>query len=169
MVELLRKSFPYTVNVNEPPPGGAVFGLMPVNVGTGLLAALTRKISEPLGPPPGAGLNTEIGAVPVLVTYVLGTEAVNCVELTYVVASAIPFHLITEPETKLLPLAVIVKPAEPATAVVGEIEFNIGTGLLVLPPPPPVESDLLHEMNNDRKSRDDSILVMVINWLFMPV
>lgn len=68
-------------------------------------------------------------------------------------------------EMKLLPLAVIVKPADPDTAVVGEIEFKTGTGLLVVPPPPalpPVEPDLLHELKTNKKNRPCSSLVIVI-------
>jgi hypothetical protein len=74
-----------------------------------------------------------------------------------------PFHRIAEPEMKLLPFAVIVKPADPATAVVGEIEFKIGTGLLVVPPLPPEESDLLQELNNNRNKKRDSSLVVDIS------
>ena len=88
----------------------------------------------------------------------------------YVVGTLIPAQVITDVEMKLLPVTVSVKLADPAMAVVGEMEFKIGTGLLVVPPPPPPEeSDLLHELINNKKRKNDSSLVVLINWLFMPV
>ena len=84
--------------------------------------------------------------------------------------TAIPFHFISDPAIKLLPVTVSVKLAAPATAVEGEMEIAVGAGLLVVPPPPPPEeSDLLHELNNNNKSKEGRSLVIVINWLFMPV
>ena len=44
------------------------------------------------------------------------------------VVNAAPFQLITELLIKLLPVAVSVKPALPATVVFGEMELSIGTG-----------------------------------------
>jgi hypothetical protein len=71
----------------------------------------------------------------------------------------------TDPLTKPLPVTVSVKLADPATALVGDIETDTGAGLLVVPPPPepPVVSDLLHELfNNKIKRMMDSSLVVVI-------
>ena len=68
---------------------------------------------------------------------------------------------------KLLPVTVSVKPADPATVLLGDMEASTGAGLLVVPPPPPEESDLLHELNNNKKKKKDSSLVIVIGWLFM--
>ena len=70
---------------------------------------------------------------------------------------------------KLLPVTVRVKPADPANALLGEIEIMVGTGLLVVVPPPPEESDLLHELSNNKISANGSSLDILIAWLFMPV
>lgn len=81
-----------------------------------------------------------------------------------------PFHRTTEPLMKLLPVTVRVKPADPANALLGEIEILVGTGLLVVvPPPPPVASGLLHELNNKKRMAKANNLVILIAWLFMPV
>ena len=70
---------------------------------------------------------------------------------------------------KLLPVTVRVKPADPANALLGEIEIMVGAGLLVVVPPPPEESDLLHELSNNKISANCSSLDILIAWLFMPV
>ncbi len=82
-----------------------------------------------LVPPPGAGVNTVISAVPVATIFAAGTVAVNCVALTKVVANAVPFQLIVEPLIKLVPVAVNVNAALPALAEEGDIELNVGAGL----------------------------------------
>jgi hypothetical protein len=56
--------------------------------------------------------------------------AVTCVALTKVVVFAAPLKLTTDEETKFVPVAVSVKAAPPAVALVGEMEVNVGTGLL---------------------------------------
>jgi len=53
------------------------------------------------------------------------------VEETNVVASADPFHLTVEPETKLVPLTVNVNCAPPAVAQVGLSEVIVGGALIV--------------------------------------
>jgi len=55
--------------------------------------------------------------------------AVNCVELTKVVAGADPPNLTIEAATKFVPLIVSVKAALPATVLFGEIEVMVGVGL----------------------------------------
>ena len=52
-------------------------------------------------------------------------------EETNVVASADPFHLTVEPETKLVPLTVNVNCAPPAVAQVGLSEVIVGGALIV--------------------------------------
>jgi hypothetical protein len=53
--------------------------------------------------------------------------AVNCVLLTNVVVLALPPHVTVEtPVTKLVPLTVIVKPAPPAVAELGDIDVVVG-------------------------------------------
>ena len=58
-----------------------------------------------------------------------GMTAVNCVELTNVVAGAAPPKLTIEAATKFVPLIVSVKAAPPTTALLGEIEVIVGVGL----------------------------------------
>ena len=58
------KLLPVTVSVNPAPPAVVAEGVRPVVVGTGLLAALIKKVWALDVPPPGAGLNTVTVAVP---------------------------------------------------------------------------------------------------------
>ena len=83
ITEPLIKSVPLTVNVNAAPPVIAVFGLIEVSTGGGLLTItlLIVKRSDPLVPPPGAPVNTVTFAVPAVAILVAGMAAVNCVEL----------------------------------------------------------------------------------------
>ena len=46
--------------------------------------------------------------------------------------SAVPFHLMVEPFTKFVPLAVIVKEPPPAVALFGNRLIRVGRGLLLL-------------------------------------
>ena len=128
------KLLPLTVRVKAPPPAVALLGTRVVNAGTGL-AALIVKVRALEVPPPGAGLNTVTEAVPAAAMSVAGMAAVTCVAFTKVVVRAEPFHLTTEPETKLLPLTVRVKAPPPAVALLGTRVVSTGTGF-VLPPEP---------------------------------
>jgi hypothetical protein len=56
------------------------------------------------------GISTATWTVPVPVRSDAGTGAVNSIELTSVVVSAVPFHKINAPVEKPCPLAVMVKP-----------------------------------------------------------
>jgi hypothetical protein len=100
-------------------------------------------------PPPGAGLVTVTPGVPVEAMLAAGMAAVNCVELTNVVAGADPPKLTIEPATKFVPLIVSVKAAPPATVLLGEIAVIVGVGLDPLdtgglvPPPHPARSKRL--------------------------
>jgi hypothetical protein len=58
--------------------------------------------------------------------------AVSSVLLTNVVARFAPFQRTTDPLTKFDPFTVSANPNPPATALVGDIEFSKGTGLLVV-------------------------------------
>jgi len=80
-------------------------------------------------PPPGAGLVTVTAGVPVEAMLAAGMAAVNCVELTKVVATADPPKLTTEAATKFVPLSVSVKAAPPAAVLLGEIVVIVGVGL----------------------------------------
>jgi hypothetical protein len=97
-----------------------------------VLAAVMVNVRAALVPPPGAGENTVTVAVPAVVILVAGTMAVSEVELTKLVVSAVPFHLITELLIKLLPVAVNVNAGLPAVMVEGEMLLNTGTGLLLI-------------------------------------
>ena len=82
--------------------------------------------------PPGAGLVTITAGVPDEAMLAEGMAAVNCVELTNVVAGDEPPKLTIESATKLVPLIVSVKAAPPAAVLSGEIEVIFG---VVLDPP----------------------------------
>ena len=165
--EPLIKSVPVTVIVRSLLPAIAVLGLIAVRTGGRLLTIIVVivKVSEPLVPPPGAGVKTVIAAVPAVAMLAAETTVVNCDELLKLVVSATPFHCMTDPLTKLLPVTVSVKLADPATTLVGDIDTDTGTGLLVVPPPPvpPVLSDLLQELNNNKNRMKDSSLLVVIS------
>ena len=81
--EPLIKLLPVIVKVNAALPATAVLGLMEVETGKGLLTIteLMVKLSDPLVPPPGAGVNTATAAVPAVAIFAAGTTAVNCDEL----------------------------------------------------------------------------------------
>src|SRR4051812_13326742 len=64
--------------------------------------------------PPGAGLDTESGALPAMARSVACSRAVNCVELTNAVVRSRPSHRTTEPLTNPAPLIVNVRSALPA-------------------------------------------------------
>jgi hypothetical protein len=68
---------------------------------------------------------------------VAGMAAVNCVELTKVVAAADPPKSTIEAATKFVPVIVSVKAAPPAAAALGEIMLIVGlTDAGWLPEPP---------------------------------
>jgi len=79
--------------------------------------------------PPGLGLRTTTFALPGLAIHLVATCPVSWVLLTYVVLMPWPFMATEEPDTKLLPLTVIVKAAPPAVALAGEIEEIAAIGL----------------------------------------
>ncbi len=105
-------------------------------------------------PPPGAGLVTVTAGVPVEAMLAAGMAAVNCVELTKVVAGADPPKLTVEFATKFVPTIVSVKAPPPGTVQLGEIVVIVGValdppdvGCLIddgpVPPPHPARSKRL--------------------------
>ena len=82
-----------------------------------------------------------------------GIAALNCVELTNVVATAVPPKLTDEEETKFVPLTVRVNAGLPATVLVGDMVVIVGTGSPPLelapvrveaaPPPHPARNPML--------------------------
>ena len=97
-------------------------------VGTELRPLVMVKLIASEVPPPGAGLVTVTAGVPVEAMLAAGMAAVNCVELTKVVAVADPPKLTIEAATKFVPLIVSVKAALPATVLFGEIVVIVGVG-----------------------------------------
>ncbi|HVN79624.1 MAG TPA: hypothetical protein VMW38_11555, partial [Terriglobia bacterium] len=72
-------------------------------------------------PPPGAGVNTVMVAVPVCGSSVGVRVAVNLAEVTNFVVKSLLFQRITDPLVKLLPLTVKVILVLPAAPESGEI------------------------------------------------
>jgi hypothetical protein len=71
------------------------------------------------------GMSIATCTLPAAVRSEAGTTAVSCTGLTKVVVSPVPFHRMKAPETKPVPLAVMVKPCEPAVAVLGLTNANV--------------------------------------------
>lgn len=96
------------------------------NLLTPVEAALIVNVTAPVVVAPG--VTTVTLAVPAVAMLAAGTLALSEVTLTNVVVSAVPFQLIVEPLTKLLPVAVSVNVAPPAVAELGDTEDNTGAG-----------------------------------------
>ena len=79
-------------------------------------------------PPPGAGFKTVTGNTPAAAMSLAGIEAVSWEALPKFVGRFMPLHRTTEPEMKLLPLTVSVKPASPAVAEFGLRLLMAGMG-----------------------------------------
>jgi hypothetical protein len=121
-----RKPVPLTVSVKAAPPTVALVGESEVIVGTGLFTAKGEFADVP---PPGAGLVTVTFKVPADAISAAAIDAVNCVALTNVVVLGLPLKFTTEVETKFVPFTVSVKVAPPFTALAGESDVMVGTGL----------------------------------------
>jgi hypothetical protein len=132
--ELPMKLVPLTVSVNAPEPAVALAGTIDVMAGAGLLvaAALMVKVAEFDVPPPGGGFVTVTDTDPLLAMAAAGIAAVSWFALTKVVVSAAPAKSTTEPLTKLLPLTVRVKAAEPAVALGGWRVVIVGAGFVAV-------------------------------------
>ena len=89
------------------------------------LAKVTANVLLADVPPPGAGVETTTGKVPLAATSLAGMLARSRLgPLTYVVVRADPFQSTTDEGTKPLPLTVSVNAAAPAVALVGEIVLD---------------------------------------------
>jgi hypothetical protein len=82
-------------------------------------------------PPPGAGVYTEMFAVPVAAISAAAMLACNWVLLTNVVARTAPFQNISEAGMNPDPFTVKVKAAVPATALMGVIDVATGTAFWI--------------------------------------
>jgi len=128
-VDVGMKFVPVTVNVKLAPPAPADVGFMDATVGEGLS---TVKVSVLEVPPPGVGVETVTGTVPLVAMSALVICACSCVLDTKVVGRALPFQCTVESEIKFVPVTVNVKPAPPATAELGFKDVTVGEGLLTV-------------------------------------
>src|SRR5882672_3539491 len=124
----LMKFVPRTVSVNAAPPAAADVGVRLVVVGTGFGADEMVKTWAFEVPPPGAGLNTVIDAVPAVAMSAAAIAAVSCEDEPKVVVRLPPFHRTTDPLMKFVPPTVSVNAAPPAAADVGVRLVVVGTG-----------------------------------------
>jgi hypothetical protein len=83
-------------------------------------------------PPPGAGLNTFICALPAVAISLAGIDPVNCVLLTSVVVRLEPFHCNADVLRKFVPVTVSVNAAPPTVALAGLRLVIEGAGLLIM-------------------------------------
>lgn len=118
---------PVIVSVKAGLPAKTEFGVKLTIVGGGFGWAIVRFNPAEV-PPPGAGLNTVMIAVPVLAMSAAVICAVNCVALTNCVVRALPFQRTTEPLMKFAPVTVSVKAAPPAFTVFGLKLVSVGVG-----------------------------------------
>src|SRR5205823_1929975 len=94
--ELVTRFVPVTLSVKPGPPAVAEVGVNPVDVGTGLLAAVIANVCGLDVPPPGAGLKIVTCAVPAAAMPAAAIAAVSCVVEAYVVGRSVPFQRTTE-------------------------------------------------------------------------
>ena len=87
------KFVPVTVNVKLAPPAPAEVGFMDATVGEGLS---TVKVSALEVPPPGVGVETVTGTVPLVAMSAAVIAACRLVLETKVVARGVPFHCTME-------------------------------------------------------------------------
>ncbi len=129
-VEPLMKSLPLTVSVKPALPAIADDGERPVVAGTGFGAVIVSVWAFDV-PPPGAGVNTVIDALPLVAMSAAVIDAVNCVAEPKVVVRLLPLMRTTdEPFTKPVPLTVNEKAAPPAVTEAGLILVVVGTGFV---------------------------------------
>ena len=120
------KFVPLIVSVKAAPPAFAELGLKLVIVGGGGIMVNVAPAEVPII------VVTVTLAVPGVTIRLAGTAAVSMVELTYVVATAVPFHFTFAPEPKLVPLIVRVKAAPPAFAELGLRLVMVGGGRVMV-------------------------------------
>ena len=106
---------PVAVRVKLAPPAASELGVMLVSTGAGLLP-VTVKATALEVPPPADGLTTITLKVPAVAKLDAGTEAVNWLDETNVVARTVPLKLTWALLSKLLPFTVSVLAALPTGA-----------------------------------------------------
>src|SRR5262249_24095722 len=139
------KPVPVTVSVKAVLPAVTLAGLRVLMLGVGFTGATVSGRAADV-PPPGAGVNTVMLGVPAAAISLAAMAAVSCVDETNVVVRLAPLTWTIEPLVKLEPVAVRVKAAPPAEAVVGLMLDKTGAGVgavmvkargLEVPPPDP--------------------------------
>lgn len=130
--EVETKFVPVTVMVNPASPKVLLEGEMLVVLGSGLSAVFTVKLCALEVPPPGVGLNTLILYVPGVLKSFAGMVALSCVLLTKVVIRFESLNLTTDPDTKFVPLTVMLNSASPAVLLDGRMPVVVGTGLFTV-------------------------------------
>jgi hypothetical protein len=125
-VEEGTKPVPVRSSVCAADPATTLAGSTAAITGGGLL---TAKLAAAELPPPGAGLNTVIAAVPPSARSVAGTVALRELSVENVVASAVPFQRTADPLTKPVPETAIESCAAPAVVVTGVTLLMVGTAL----------------------------------------
>jgi hypothetical protein len=111
------KPVPLTVSVNAAAPAVAVFGLRDVMTGPAVMVKVAPADVTPFS-------TTVTVAVPAEAMRFAGTWAVNWLEFTKVVVSAVLFHWTIAPERKPVPFTVRMKAGPPAVAARGLAELS---------------------------------------------
>ena len=167
--EVDTKLVPFTVRVKALPPALAFVGLIVVTVGVRLLTVkLGALVVTPPDPPAGDGVNTVTVNVPPVAMSAAVMGAVNWIADTYVVLLAVPFQLMTEVDTKLVPFTVRVKAELPALAFVGLIDVTVGAPLTVKftePDVPPAGAGLVTVTGNVPAVATSAALMDAVNWV----
>lgn len=120
------KALPVTVSVSSPEPAFAALGRIEASTGAGFAVIVNAAPADV--PPPGAGLTTLTVTDPAVATSLAVMAAVNCVELTYVVARFAPFHWTADAVTNPVPFTVSVKAPDPTAAEPGVTLEITGVG-----------------------------------------
>jgi len=118
------KPMPLTVSVKAVPPAVAEVGLKLVMI---RLVLIWKDCDLEATLP---GLITVTLAGTAVAIKLAGTAAVNCVALTKLVTSAVPFQFTVAPDKKPVPLTVSVKAAPPAVAEAGLRLVMVSEGLI---------------------------------------
>lgn len=128
--DVLVKFVPLTVRTNAGSPAATLGGEIVVTVGNGLL---TVKFNAGVDtPPPGNGFVTVTGITPAVNSSAAVISTLTWVASIKVAGWLVAPKLTVVPVTKLVPVIVIVTPASPTSALVGERLVAVGIGLLTV-------------------------------------
>ena len=123
-VEEGTKPVPVRSSVCAADPATTLAGSTVAITGGGLLMVKFAAVEVP---PPGAGLNTVIAAMPPSARSAFGTVALRELSVENVVAIAVPFQRTCDPLTKAEPETAIESCAAPAVVVTGVTLLMVGT------------------------------------------